>query len=60
MSRVYQSDRYDHWLRNRGAGGARDPPKFFNEGLSPPKKSVRHDFNHVNVALDSVLEWLEC
>ena len=30
------------------------------EGLSPPKKSVRRDFNHVNVVLDSVLEWLEC
>ena len=30
-------------------------------GLSPSKKkSVRHDFNHVNVVLDSVLKWLEC
>ena len=53
----------EQWRRNRGAGGARAPPqkKFFKEGLSPPQeKSVRRDFNHVNVALDSVLEWLEC
>ena len=45
----------------RGAGGGLEPsPKFFKEGLSPPKKSVWRDFNHVNVVLDSVLEWLEC
>ena len=39
------------WRRNRA------PPKFFKEGLSPPKeKSVRRDFNLVNVVLNSVLE----
>ena len=45
-----------------GGGGARAPPKFFKEGLSPSpkKKSVRRDFDHVNVVLGSVLEWLEC
>ena len=45
------------WRRNRGGWGARAPSKFFKEGLSPPKeKSVRRDFNLVNVVLDSVLE----
>ena len=53
------------WRRNRGGGGGGEagaPPNFFMEGLSPltQKKSVRRDFNHVNVVLDSVLEWLEC
>ena len=45
-----------------GLGGGSSPPKILYGGAKPPpqKKSVRRDFNHVNVLLDTVLEWLEC